>query len=119
MATGRTQVTTPQPVDQQVFGFTPSDGRSEMSTTDPPARQGDRPQDTVARGGGQAPGGAKASGGVRRQTVTAETLAKQQREISVSEFFAKNRHLLGFDNKRKALLTTVQQPVHNNLDPSQ
>ena len=35
--------------------------------------------------------------------VTAETLAKGQREISVSEFFAKNRHLLGFDNPRKAM----------------
>jgi len=48
--------------------------------------------------------------------ATAETLAKQQREISVSEFFAKNRHLLGFDNKRKALLTTVKEAVDNSLD---
>jgi DNA topoisomerase-6 subunit B len=51
-----------------------------------------------------------------RRKVTAETLAKQQREISVSEFFAKNRHLLGFDNKRKALLTTVKEAVDNSLD---
>ena len=51
-----------------------------------------------------------------RGRVTAETLAKQQREISVSEFFAKNRHLLGFDNKRKALLTTVKEAVDNSLD---
>ncbi len=48
--------------------------------------------------------------------VTAETLAQKQREISVSEFFAKNRHLLGFDNKRKALLTTVKEAVDNSLD---
>ena len=48
--------------------------------------------------------------------VTAERLAAQQREISVSEFFAKNRHLLGFDNKRKALLTTVKEAVDNALD---
>jgi len=48
--------------------------------------------------------------------VTAETLAGQQRDISVSEFFAKNRHLLGFDNKRKALLTTVKEAVDNSLD---
>ena len=47
---------------------------------------------------------------------TAESMAKQQREISVSEFFAKNRHLLGFDNKRKALLTTVKEAVDNSLD---
>ena len=31
--------------------------------------------------------------------ATAESMSKAQREISVSEFFAKNRHLLGFDNK--------------------
>ena len=48
--------------------------------------------------------------------VTAEVLARQQREISVSEFFAKNRHLLGFDNKRKSLLTTVKEAVDNSLD---
>jgi len=50
------------------------------------------------------------------RTATAESLAKQQREISVSEFFAKNRHLLGFDNKRKSLLTTVKEAVDNSLD---
>jgi len=43
-------------------------------------------------------------------------MAKAQREISVSEFFAKNRHLLGFDNKRKAVLTTVKEAVDNSLD---
>ncbi len=47
---------------------------------------------------------------------TAETLAKKQREISVSEFFAKNRHLLGFDNPKKALLTAVKEAVDNSLD---
>ncbi len=48
--------------------------------------------------------------------VTAESMAKQQRDISVSEFFAKNRHLLGFDNKRKALLMSVKEAVDNALD---
>ena len=43
-------------------------------------------------------------------------LAKKQREISVAEFFEKNRHLLGFDNKKKALLTTVKEAVDNSLD---
>ncbi|MFQ5861873.1 MAG: DNA topoisomerase VI subunit B [Candidatus Brocadiales bacterium] len=43
-------------------------------------------------------------------------LAKRQREISVSEFFTKNRHLLGFDNPRKALLTCVKEGVDNALD---
>src|SRR5258705_8077668 len=47
---------------------------------------------------------------------TAETLATKQKEIAVSEFFAKNRHLLGFDNPRKALLTTVKEAVDNSLD---
>jgi DNA topoisomerase VI subunit B len=48
--------------------------------------------------------------------VTAESLAKGQREISVSEFFVKNRHLLGFDNPSKALLTTIKEAVDNSLD---
>ena len=43
-------------------------------------------------------------------------MAAQQRSISVSEFFSKNRHLLGFDNPRKALLTTVKEAVDNSLD---
>jgi DNA topoisomerase VI subunit B len=51
-----------------------------------------------------------------KKPVTAETLAGKQRDISVSEFFAKNRHLLGFDNPRKALLTTVKEAVDNSLD---
>ena len=42
--------------------------------------------------------------------------ASQHREISVSEFFTKNRHLLGFDNPAKALLTTVKEAVDNSLD---
>jgi DNA topoisomerase-6 subunit B len=46
----------------------------------------------------------------------AATMAAAQKEISVSEFFAKNRHLLGFDNPRKALLTTVKEAVDNSLD---
>jgi DNA topoisomerase-6 subunit B len=43
-------------------------------------------------------------------------MAKQQREISVSEFFTKNRHLLGFDSPTKALLTTIKEAVDNSLD---
>ena len=43
-------------------------------------------------------------------------MAASQRDISVSEFFAKNRHLLGFDNPRKALLTTIKEAVDNALD---
>jgi DNA topoisomerase-6 subunit B len=47
---------------------------------------------------------------------TATTMAARQRDISVSEFFLKNRHLLGFDNPRRALLTTVKEAVDNALD---
>jgi DNA topoisomerase-6 subunit B len=52
----------------------------------------------------------------KRSAVTAESMAAKQRDISVSEFFAKNRHLLGFDNPRKALLTAVKEAVDNSLD---
>ena len=42
--------------------------------------------------------------------------AKKQREISISEFFTKNRHLLGFDNPIKSLSTTIKEGVDNALD---
>jgi DNA topoisomerase-6 subunit B len=58
----------------------------------------------------------KAAAGRQARPATAESMAAAQRDISVSEFFAKNRHLLGFDNKRKALLTTVKEAVDNSLD---
>lgn len=53
---------------------------------------------------------------VRKQAETAESMAQKQREISVSEFFLKNRHLLGFDSPRKALMTSVKEAVDNALD---
>jgi DNA topoisomerase-6 subunit B len=43
-------------------------------------------------------------------------MAARQREISVSEFFLKNRHLLGFDTPSKALVTAVKEAVDNALD---
>lgn len=46
-------------------------------------------------------------------------LAKQQKEISISEFFEKNRHLLGYDNKTKALLIIVKEGVDNALDAAE
>src|SRR5918999_3330590 len=51
-----------------------------------------------------------------KPTLSAVELGARQREISVSEFFTKNRHLLGFDNPRKALLTCVKEAVDNALD---
>src|SRR5437879_11686440 len=50
---------------------------------------------------------------------SAVEMAARQREISVSEFFTKNRHLLGFDNPRKALLTCVTEAVDNALDAAE
>ncbi|MEC9093292.1 MAG: DNA topoisomerase VI subunit B [Planctomycetota bacterium] len=57
-----------------------------------------------------------ATKGKRRRRATAESMAANQKSISVSEFFTKNRHLLGFDNPRKALLTAVKEAVDNSLD---
>lgn len=50
---------------------------------------------------------------------TAQSMASEQREISISEFFEKNRHLLGYDNKIKALLTIVREGVDNALDATE
>jgi DNA topoisomerase-6 subunit B len=46
----------------------------------------------------------------------AEALAKKQREISVSEFFQRNKHILGYDSTTKALITTVKEGVDNAID---
>lgn len=46
----------------------------------------------------------------------AQKMSSEQRGIAVSEFFEKNRHLLGYDNKVKALLTVVREAVDNALD---
>jgi DNA topoisomerase-6 subunit B len=67
------------------------------------------PPDTIAEAAGDEPVAPK-------RRATAESMATRQREISVSEFFTKNRHLLGFDNPAKALLTTVKEAVDNSLD---
>src|SRR2546422_6771704 len=46
----------------------------------------------------------------------AEELAKKQREISVSEFFERNKQILGYDSPTRALLTAVKEAVDNGLD---
>lgn len=56
------------------------------------------------------------SNGTPKRRSNAKEMAASQRDISVSEFFSKNRHLLGFDNPRKSLLTTVKEAVDNSLD---
>jgi DNA topoisomerase VI subunit B len=66
---------------------------------------------------GNSPSGANGTPVIRqKRRATAQSMAASQRDISVSEFFAKNRHLLGFDSPRRALLTTVKEAVDNALD---
>jgi DNA topoisomerase-6 subunit B len=48
--------------------------------------------------------------------TVAEELAKKQKEISVSEFFERNKHILGFDSAIRALITSVKEAVDNALD---
>ena len=51
-----------------------------------------------------------------KEVLIAEKLAKEQKSISISEFFLKNRHLLGFDNPTRALMMVVKEAVDNSLD---
>ncbi len=99
-----------QAVDGQLSLAFPSTRRKRTAPARTPRRA-----PAAERSGTRRPSATTGDGGKRRG-LSAETLARHQREISVSEFFAKNRHLLGFDNKRKALLTTVKEAVDNSLD---
>jgi DNA topoisomerase-6 subunit B len=49
----------------------------------------------------------------------AEELAASQREISVAEFFEKNKHMLGFDSGARGLVTAVKEAVDNALDATE
>ncbi|XVH31501.1 DNA topoisomerase VI subunit B [Haloferacaceae archaeon DSL9] len=49
----------------------------------------------------------------------AEELAKSQREISIAEFFEKNKHMLGFDSGARGLVTAVKEAVDNALDAAE
>ncbi|ESP88738.1 DNA topoisomerase VI subunit B [Candidatus Halobonum tyrrellensis] len=46
----------------------------------------------------------------------ADELAASQREISIAEFFEKNKHMLGFDSGARGLVTAVKEAVDNALD---
>ena len=78
----------------------------------PPSTNGE----SIESNGDAATSNGNGDGHAVRRRATAKSMAASQKEISVSEFFAKNRHLLGFDNPRKALLTTVKEAVDNALD---
>ena len=47
---------------------------------------------------------------------TAERMAKNQKQVAISEFFEKNKHFLGFDSLTRSLITAVKEAVDNSLD---
>ncbi len=49
----------------------------------------------------------------------AQELADEQREISIAEFFEKNKQMLGFGSKTRALVTAVKEGVDNSLDAAE
>jgi DNA topoisomerase-6 subunit B len=105
--------------DQKTFAFAAKSrgkggARSAPARKKAPRRAAKRRRTASGGKGGSGSGDAEPDKGRRRST--AAELATKQRDISVSEFFAKNRHLLGFDNPSKALLTTVKEGVDNSLD---
>ncbi len=51
-----------------------------------------------------------------KKTATAVKLASKQQEISVTEFFEKNKQILGFDSRSKSLLMGIKEAVDNSLD---
>ena len=53
---------------------------------------------------------------VVKKTSIAHKLAEKQQEISVTEFFEKNKHILGFDSRSKSLLMGIKEAVDNSLD---
>ena len=52
----------------------------------------------------------------KQKTATAQKLESKQQEISVTEFFEKNKQILGFDSRSKSLLMGIKEAVDNSLD---
>ena len=46
-------------------------------------------------------------------------MIEKPKEISVAEFFEKNKHILGYSNPAKALVTCVKEAVDNSLDATE
>jgi DNA topoisomerase-6 subunit B len=94
------------------------EGKSKKKEPGPKAKKA-RPKETRSKEEtppAEPKPAAKAAKKSREPRSMAERMATRQRDISISEFFTKNRHLLGFDNPQKALLTTVKEAVDNSLD---
>lgn len=49
----------------------------------------------------------------------AEELAESQREISIAEFFEKNKQMLGFGSHSRGLVTAIKEAVDNALDATE
>ena len=63
-------------------------------------------------------GRAGRSSGEDAPRENAQTMAARQREISVSEFFTKNRHLLGFDNPPRRCSPRSRRPWTTRSTPA-
>lgn len=50
---------------------------------------------------------------------TAQDLAKDQREISIAEFFNQNEQMLGFGSRARAMVTAVKEGVDNAIDAAE
>ncbi|MFL2981552.1 MAG: DNA topoisomerase VI subunit B [Candidatus Poseidoniaceae archaeon] len=46
----------------------------------------------------------------------ADKMARNQKQIAISEFFEKNKHFLGFDSLQRSIITAVKESVDNSLD---
>ena len=46
----------------------------------------------------------------------ADKMARNQKQIAISEFFEKNKHFLGFDSLQRSIITAVKEAVDNSLD---
>ena len=55
-------------------------------------------------------------GGDGERVDPAEKLASKQKQISIGEFFEKNKHFLGFDTLQRSIITAVKEAVDNSLD---
>ena len=53
---------------------------------------------------------------VIRVAGIADKMAKNQKQIAISEFFEKNKHFLGFDSLQRSVITAVKEAVDNSLD---
>lgn len=52
-------------------------------------------------------------------TNIAQELADEQKQTSIAEFFEKNKQMLGFGSKNRALVTAVKEGVDNSLDAAE